>query len=326
MSHPSYLKPDGSIGIRLLEASVNRRTDPRAWLYIVDHINPGTRVARRFEIRNTSSAPQRVKVYPGAAEIRRHTFVATPDRNANELSSWISVDRSEMLVPPNSRIQLKAMINIPESATKGERYGAIWAEVASPELGPGSGGNVQMINRVGIRVYLDVGPGGDPPSDFRIEQLTPGRTEAGMPVVKAAVKNTGERALDLIGRLWLSDGPGGLNAGPFPARVGTTIEPGGSAPVMVMLDERLPDGPWRVRLALESGRIKHEVTGTLTFPRKSAAWGLPAILDSFNPWILGAIGLLVILAAALFLLARGTRRRVPWRSDTGGDLERTGGS
>jgi hypothetical protein len=325
MSRPSHLKPDGSVGIRLLEASGNRRTDPRAWLYIVDHINPGTRIARRFEIRNTSSAPQRIKVYPGAAVIRRNTFMATQDRNPNELTSWISIDRPEIVAPPNSRIQLKATIKIPDSATKGERYGAIWAEVASPELRPGSDGNVQVINRVGIRVYLDVGPGGDPPSDFRIERLTPGRTEDGMPMVKATVENTGERALDLIGRLWLSDGPGGLNAGPFPAQVGTTVAPGGNAPVMVMLDRRLPDGPWRVRLALESGRIKHEVTGRLTFPRQPAAWGLPAILDSFTPWIPAGLALLALLLAAdLLLLTRRVRRRVYWRS--GDDSEPAGRS
>jgi hypothetical protein len=168
-----------------------------------------------------------------------------------------------------------------------------------------------MVNRVGIRVYLDIGPGGDPPSDFRIAQLTPGRTEDGMPVVKATVNNTGERALDLGGRMWLSDGPGGLNAGPFPAQVGTTLAPGDSAPVMVMLDNRLPDGPWKVKLMLESGRVHHTVTGTLAFPGKPATWGLPAILDSFLPWALVIMGSLATVAVALLLVfaVRRLRRR-----------------
>ncbi|MEO3855582.1 hypothetical protein [Acrocarpospora sp. B8E8] len=308
-SYPSHREPDGSIGIKLLEASSNRKNDPRAYLYIVDHINPGTRVSRRFEIKNTSSRSQRIKLYPGAAEIRHNTFVPAANRNANELGSWISIDRSELIAPPNSRIQLNAKISIPKSASEGERYGAIWAEVASPSVKPGSAGNIQLINRVGIRVYLDIGPGGDPPSDFRIEQLTPGRTEVGMPVVKATVNNTGERALDLGGQMWLSDGPGGLNAGPFRAQVGTTLAPGYSAPVMVMLDDRLPDGPWQVKLMLESGRVHHTVTGTLTFPEKPATWGLPALLDSFLPRALVIIGSLV--AVALLVLA--VRRSRRWR-------------
>lgn len=54
-------RPDGGgIGIRLLEASVNRRDDPRARVFIVDHMNPGSTITRRFEIRNTSPRPQRV--------------------------------------------------------------------------------------------------------------------------------------------------------------------------------------------------------------------------------------------------------------------------
>lgn len=166
-----------------------------------------------------------------------------------------------------------------------------------------------MINRVGIRLYLDVGPGGDPPSDFGIEQLTPGRTEGGLPVVRATVRNTGERALDLSGRLWLSDGPGGLHAGPFQVRTGTTLAPGDSAAVLVHLDPRLPDGPWRVRLTLESGRVRHTVTGTLTFPRRAGAWGLPALLDGLFPRALVLAGASAGGAAVVLSLLLTLRRR-----------------
>ena len=38
--------PAGSIGIRLLEAPVNRENDPRARIYIVDHVSQGTTIAR----------------------------------------------------------------------------------------------------------------------------------------------------------------------------------------------------------------------------------------------------------------------------------------
>ncbi|MER7501703.1 hypothetical protein AB0L05_34080 [Nonomuraea pusilla] len=294
-----------TIGIRLLEASSNRRDDPRARLYIVDHINPGTTISRRFEVRNGSDVTRTIRVYAGGAEIRKNAFTPLPERVTGEPASWITVDRPRLAVPPRTSVTLKATIGIPENATEGERYGVLLAETSSE--GPSPQKNLRMINRVGIRLYLDIGPGGDRPSDFEIERLTPGRTETGMPVVKATVRNTGERALDFEGRMWLSDGPGGLSAGPFPAQVGTTVAPGGTAPVMVVLDERLPDGPWGVKLELRSGQVERTVTGTLTFPAKPASWGLPAFLDEAPSWLLPA-GAVTALALPVALVVRARRR------------------
>ncbi|MEV0233843.1 hypothetical protein [Nonomuraea sp. NPDC050786] len=299
--------PGGTIGIRLLEASANRRDDPRARIYIVDHINPGTTISRRFEVLNTSGSPQTVTVYPDAAEIRGNRFVPAARPDANELSSWVSVERRQVLVPAHGAVPLKATISIPAWASKGERYGAIWAETAS-RLEPGSKRSVQTATKVGIRLYLDVGPGGDPPSDFRIERLTPARTQDGRPVVTATVRNTGERALDLSGWMRLSEGPGGLGAGPFRAQAGTTLAPGGSGSVAVVLDGRLPDGPWRVEFTLESGRVRRTVTGTLAFPTRSASWGAPALLDSSTPWGLIAAGLLAAAALAITAVLAVRRR------------------
>ncbi|RVX40711.1 hypothetical protein EDD27_3129 [Nonomuraea polychroma] len=304
------LYADGGIGIRLREATLGRKNDPRAHIYIIDHVNPGTRFSRRLEIRNTSSEPQHVKIYAAAAEIHDDKFMPAADPNANELSSWISLDRPEIVVPPNSRTPVKATISVPESATRGERYGAIWAEVGSTRPGPRK--NVQIVNRVGVRVYLDIGPGGDPPSDFSIDHLIPGRTEDGLPVIKATVRNTGERALDLSGKLWLSDGPGGLNAGPFAAQTGTTLALNDTAPVMVVLDARLPNGPWKVTLTLQSGLIKRTVTGTLTFPEQNAFWGLPALLDSpVSPIVIATLIVIAACCVYLFVLPilRMRRRR-----------------
>ncbi|MBX6381510.1 MAG: hypothetical protein IRZ07_00845 [Microbispora sp.] len=305
---PAPARPGGSIGIRLLEASSNRRDDPRARLYIVDHINPGTTISRRFEITNTSGAPQRVTLFPGAAEIRDNAFMPSADRDANELASWVSIDRPNVVVPPYGRIPLRATISVPPNASRGERYGGIWAEVASPRRLPDGRPGIQTINRVGIRIYLDVGPGGDPPSDFEIVSLTPGRTPSGLPQVRATVRNTGERALDLVGRMWLSDGPSGLSAGPIPAQVGTTLAPGGTAPVAVVLGETLPDGPWRVKLELSSGRVHRTVTGTLTFPPRPASWGRDALIDSALPWFIGVIAAAILAVTALMALLVRRRR------------------
>ncbi|MBM7086155.1 MULTISPECIES: hypothetical protein [Micromonospora] len=303
-------KPSGSIGIQLLEASADRRDDPRARVYIVDHMTPGSGMVRRLAVTNDSPGPQKITMSVGAAEIRDNQFVAASDPNGNELPEWVHLDQPSFVAPPYSTTTLRVTVEIPPSAPRGERYGAIWASVASTTPDPGRG-TVQKINRAGIRIYLDVGPGGEPPSDFEIDDLVPGRTDKGLPVVRATVRNTGERALDLSGKLWLSDGPGGLSAGPFGVTVGTTVPPGGTAHAEVLLGRQLPDGPWRARLRLESGRLHRELTGEITFPRDHGAWGLPATLSDRLPWIVALAGLLTLAAGVLLVVTvRRVRSRV----------------
>ncbi|MDG4798578.1 hypothetical protein [Micromonospora sp. WMMD1082] len=299
----------GSIGIRLVEASADRHDDPRARVYIVDHVKPGSRMTRRIEVSNTSDSPHRITLSAGAAEIRNHEFMPAPEPNDNELPSWITIDEPVIMAEPHSTTVVRATIDVPPSASRGERYGAIWATVSGAD-GQDAAMLVRRVNRVGIRVYLDVGRGGEPPSDFRIEELVPGRTEQGAPVVRARVRNTGERALDLSGKLWLSDGPGGLSAGPFPARLGTTVLPGDTAQLEVVLDPQLPNGPWQARLRVESGRIHREVTARITFPDRNGSWGLPTTFSERLPMIIMASGAVATVAGlVLFLGYRRSRRR-----------------
>ncbi|MEU7959256.1 hypothetical protein [Micromonospora humida] len=303
-------EPSGSIGIQLLEASADRRDDPRARVYIVDHLTPGATMSRRFAVTNDSPRSQKITISVDAAEIRDNQFVPSPDPNANELPEWVHIDQPSFVAPPYSTTTLRVNVDIPPSAPRGERYGAIWASVASTTPDP-TRGTVQKINRAGIRIYLDVGPGGEPPSDFEIDDLVPGRTDKGLPVVRATVRNTGERALDLSGKLWLSDGPGGLSAGPFGVTVGTTVPPGGTAHAEVLLGRQLPDGPWQARLRLESGRLHRELTGEITFPRDHGAWGLPATLSDRLPWIVALAGVLTLAAGVLLVVTvRRVRSRV----------------
>jgi hypothetical protein len=112
----------------------------------------------------------------------------------------------------------------------------------------------------------------------------------------------------MSGALNLSDGPGGFKAGPYPAKVGTVLLPGDSAPVTVRLNPETPNGPWKVRLTLKSGRISHTVKATLTFPERRGTWGLPVKLDSPVPLDATATGALAAMGA-LVLVFVGVRRQ-----------------
>jgi hypothetical protein len=103
----------------------------------------------------------------------------------------------------------------------------------------------------------------------------------------AQFRNTG--ALDLNGTLTLSEGPGSLRAGPFRATPGTTLGPGPAGPVMIVLGQLIPAGPWHAHVGLTSGRVKRSA-------KPSASILARALL-------IGAGGV-VTLVAGVFLLRR----------------------
>jgi hypothetical protein len=291
---------DNRIGIRLLDAPVSRRDDPRAQVYIVDHLAPGTIIKRRVSIMNSSTVTRHIDVFPGAASIDNNAFDPIAGRATNELTSWISVDKGSFDIPAGASTDVQATVAVPPTASSGERYAVVWAETSTP---PNAPGEVTMTSRVGVRVYLDIGPGGEPPSDFEVTKLTPARTADGRPEVLAAVHNTGGRALDMAGELSLSDGPGSLRAGPFPVTLGTTLLPGHTGSVQVLLDRRLPDGPWQVGLTLRSGVLERVVTATITFPAAAGTTGVSVTPDT---WIGTHLFLLIGLAALLLAAVVGS--------------------
>ncbi|WP_155357512.1 hypothetical protein [Acrocarpospora macrocephala] len=254
----------GPIGIRLMDAPAVRRGDPRARIHIVDHLSPGATISRLLQVTSTSRRPQRVQLYPGAASVGRHRFISAPDRLGNELTEWVRFDRTSLTLPPRGRTTVKATIKVPRTAWRGERYGVLWAE-AEPI------GDTEETHRVGVRIYLDVGAGGEPPTDFRIEQLIALRSPTGRPEFRAVVHNSGQRAVDMSGTLRLTDGPGGASAGPFPVNHGISLPPGGRGRVVIPLASGLGDGPWQATLYLASGRTQRSADTTITFPKAGEA-------------------------------------------------------
>ena len=168
---------------------------------------------------------------------------------------------------------------------------------------------VTRVSRVGIRVYLSVGPGGEPASKFEIESVTAARDAAGDPMVRGTIRNTGGRALDLSGTLRLSEGPGGLSAGPFPLVLGTTLGIAETEPVSFKLDKQLPNGPWKAHLEVTSGLLTETAQATITFPDFGTAEAVAAS-DGSGVWVWvgsAAFGVL-LLALAGWLMARRARR------------------
>lgn len=264
----------GSVSIRLLDAPTNRQNDPRARIYIVDHLHQGDRIVRHIELGNGTDQPVALEVYAAAASLKNGQFVFGDGRASNELSSWTSIDPATVQVPPHGTATTTVTVAIPKSAVDGERYAVVWAQP------PASGGNVPVVNRVGIRMYVSVGSGAEPTTDFKIDNLVASRDAQGRPVVSTTVTNTGGRAIDLSGSLQLTNGPGSLTAGPFSMRLGTTLAPHESAPAVVELDKNLPNGPWDATVTVVTGDVTHKAKATITFPSGAGTSSKPVVAES----------------------------------------------
>ncbi|WCN81199.1 hypothetical protein [Micromonospora sp. LH3U1] len=302
----------------MLEAPTDRRTDPRALRYIVDHLPPGTTIKRQLLIANRTAETRRIDVYPAAATLDDSEFRFGEGRAANELTSWITLDHTTVKVEPWGEARVRATIAVPPAASRGERYGVLWASATSADR---AGGQVTQVHRVGVRTYLDVGPGGEPASDFSIGELRPARSPEGEPSLTIQVSNTGGRAIDLSGAVTLTDGPAGSRAGPFPVGQGVTLPPGDSGQVVARLPVELPNGPWKVEVNLESGLVKRSITAQIQFPDAGQVGKRGSVVSRITSgWVLGAVVTGLLLVTGLAVLAR--RSRQTGRPPTGRPRER----
>lgn len=256
--------PEASgIGIRLLDIPRATQDNPRARSYIVDHVRPGTTIERRIQVQNNTDSEKSVRVYPGAADIVNGSFIGRDGAAKNDLTTWTSAERTQLEMAPRSRADVLVTIDVPSNAAEYEQYAVLWAEVRTPK-DPDT--QIVSASRVGVRIYLSVGPGNGPPTEFTIDSLTAARTEDDKPTIVATVTNSGGRALDITGDVALSDGPGGLSAGPVVLDQATTIAPGESGEVSYTLKPELPNGPWTAHVKLRSGLFEQEETAKITFP------------------------------------------------------------
>lgn len=284
----------GSIGIGLVEDAESSQ-DERLRNYIVDHAAPGEVVRREIEVENASPKPQHIELYSAAASVQDGAFKAAEGRGGNDLSEWTTLEEPSVELGPGQHARVGVTIEVPKSATRGERYAAVLAEVTSED------GTVRQVNRVGVRIYLGVGPGGELPADFQIEGMdVTAPPEIEWPVLGAQVRNTGERAIDMSGSVTLRRSGGTMSAGPFEVTTGVTILPGRSGEVQAVLDERLPAGEWDAELVLASGDLEKSKVATVVIPVTPASEE-PIDLGSIG---LGAAILLTAIAVGLLLWRR----------------------
>ncbi len=256
----------GSVGIGLLEAPSSRADDPRALVYVIDHLQPGDVIERRIEVNNTTVSPIDVDLYPAAATIGDGGWTPLAGRTPNDLTGWTTVSPAGATVAAGGIAVGIIRIEVPGDAVAGEHYGVVWAE-----LPVRSGESVDVVHRVGIRMYVSVGDGAEPASDFVIRAVHASSHPDGSRTLDVDVDNVGGRAIDITGEVTLADGPGGTTAGPFRSPTGPTIAPGGSGTLSLAIPADLPDGTWNAQLTLRSGVLERRVSADVSWSDPDAS-------------------------------------------------------
>jgi hypothetical protein len=255
--------PSAVFGIRLADMPLDEADNPRAYRYIIDHLNPGTTIHRRVQVANLTPLAARITLYPDAAIIRDGSFIGDVGQTRSYLTTWITMSRHSVSLAPHARAMVTVTIQVPRTASPGNLYGVIWAQETG--LGKTSTGvNVIEVNRVGIRIYLSIGPGGPPPVNFDITSIRGTRSAHGQFLVVAQVHNTGGQAIDTVGTLKLTDGPGGLSAGPYKEQA-VTLAPGQSQPITVVMPKEMPKGSWLATIDETSGITQRSAQATINF-------------------------------------------------------------
>jgi hypothetical protein len=294
--------PAAGLGIRLLDYPTNQATDSRDHEYIVQTVTPGTVITRHLQITNTTGTTQTVHLDTTAATISGGVFHFT-DTGQNPLSTWTQVSTPTATIPNGESTTITVTTTVPTTATTGEQYAVIWAAMRAPATSPGS---VAVVNRVGIREYINVDTKNTAPT-FTITALSSGRNKAHIPTVTANVTNTGSTAIDLTGQATLSSGPGNTNAGPYPTTGTLTLAPGQHGRITIPTAAALTRGPWTATVTLRNGAITHTKTARLTFPKNPS----PSTTHSrpTGRIILASLLALLLICATVFLTIRRRHRR-----------------
>ena len=243
-----------------------RRNDPRARIYIVDHLAPGTVIHRRVEVSNTTDSIDARRPVPRGRHHREGSFLGAAGHTPNDVSAWTSVDPGASDIPAGGRVTATVTITVPDDAPPGSSTASCGPRCARrPSPAAASPGQPRR------HPPLPLG-GARRGARRRLHDrlATAERSPDGQPIVLATVHNTGGRALDMSGTLRLSAGPGGLSAGPFPASLGTTLPIGATAPVTIVWTA-VPAGPWDARIALRKGLLDAAARATVAFPAIGAA-------------------------------------------------------
>lgn len=229
----------------------------------------------------------------------------------DDVGSWVTLASSSEVVQPGTQIDVPFDLAIPADASPGDHVGGIVAQASPVDSGDGGDVGVDVIQRVGARLYLTVDGPTAPHLDveaIRFERDGSLDPTSGSATVTYTVRNSGNVRLSGRAAVGLS-GVFGTDLGAAPEVDVPELLPGSSMEFEATFDD-VPAAlrvTAEVRLDAVSGRSDVGDPGTVV--RSASVWAVP--------WLAVAL----VIVAIVGLVAMRRRRRVRRRRDEARERE-----
>ncbi|MFA5009632.1 MAG: LysM peptidoglycan-binding domain-containing protein [Patescibacteria group bacterium] len=121
-------------------------------------VEPGKPIKDAFYVQNASSETLKIAIFPSGYELNPQGVITEvqelPDMMP-EPGKWIQVDKSEVVLTPNTKVKIGFTINVPATADVGDHMGTLFVQSLPKSTGTkGSGVSINIRN--GVRVYMTV--------------------------------------------------------------------------------------------------------------------------------------------------------------------------
>lgn len=146
----------GGLGIYPNKSEWNLKNGASKSWFVYD-LNPGEIKNSKVDIKNDSDQSVTLKIYPvDAVTTKDGSFAPQSEDSVKKgVGSWINMSTTEISLNPNEVKTVDFVINVPTSAEIGDHMGAIIVQnkkLSGSEIGTA----VQVINRLGARIYITV--------------------------------------------------------------------------------------------------------------------------------------------------------------------------
>jgi hypothetical protein len=288
---PARAAENGEFSLRPVRAA---NTPERERSYVVRTVAPGTGFDDRLEARNLTDGPLDLVVEPVDAAVTPDGSFA-PGTTTTAEGGWLRVTPDRVRVPARGSVRVALRVDVPADAAPGDHIAAVVVRKADAPNGSG----VQLVNRVGVRVYLTVTPPAAPGPkrafELRALRWTGDRN------FEADVANVGDLLVEPLGTLTIARGD-------FTTTVDVpvlgTVPPRAVTPLPVRTTGKLEPGTYeaRLRLRLVQGGGEQEQRVTFTVP------GTPAREEEDDG--LPLLPLLLAVGALALVVGYALRRRI----------------
>ncbi|PIE85548.1 hypothetical protein CSA08_01445 [Candidatus Gracilibacteria bacterium] len=148
-----------ALGISNSYAAINFSVSPIKYDNIV--LDPGDSITKTATLRNNGTGS--VTIYTGKSDFEakgnsgvprfvRYSELVHPDQ---QISTWITIDTPQFIINPGEEKTINFQIDVPEDATPGGHYGAVFFKNPNSETSSGSG-NIGINIDYGVLLLVNV--------------------------------------------------------------------------------------------------------------------------------------------------------------------------